>query len=355
MIINHPVLRSFKSFTIYVLIWILVIGIHFAILYSFYQHDILTAVTDSLVFNLLFALVGLSVWFTVALTKPEKSSLFNLIVNHLSSLTLIILLWIASGTFISKLIILDESYHEFLLDSTPWRIISAIFLYSILVLVYYLILYYRDLQEKYQNELRLKEAVIEGELNLLKSQINPHFLFNSLNSINSLTISDNEKAREMIVKLSDFLRYTISKEDIRFSELGKELENIRRYLEIEKVRFGKKLKFRFEIRDDCSKTKIPVMILQPLFENAVKHGVYESTEPINIRTECELQDDYLFIKITNNFDADSIAKKGSGIGLKNIADRLKLIYKHDQLIKTTKSNNEFIVRLFIPLKMKQNG
>ncbi len=355
MVINHPVLQSFKSFVIYTLIWILVIGIHFAILFGFYQQDILTAVTDSLVFNLLFALFGLSVWFTVGLTKPEKISLFNLIVNHLSSLTLIILLWLTSGTFISKAIIPDESYHAFLMSSTLWRIISAVFLYSIMVLIYYLILYYRDLQEKYQNELRLKEAVIEGELNLLKSQINPHFLFNSLNSINSLTISDNDKARKMIVKLSDFLRYTISKEDNRFSELGNELENVKRYLEIEKVRFGKKLKFHFEINGDCVETRIPVMILQPIYENALKHGVYESTKPIDVRTKCELQNDHLFIQITNNFDVDSIAKKGSGIGLKNIADRLKLIYKHDQLIKTTKSNNEFIVQLIIPFKPQQDG
>ena len=352
MIIEHPVFKSTKSFGIYALIWILTMGIHFYILFGFYGESIEVAITDSLVFNTLFAVFGLSLWFTIGYSKPNKTNFFNLVFHHLTSLTIIVLMWISAGSYISQLFIESEEYQLFLIESIPWRVISAVFLYSIIALIYYLVMYYHDLQEKYQNEIQLNETIIESELNLLKSQINPHFLFNSLNSISSLTISDGEKAREMIIKLSDFLRHTVSKDNNRFTTLGKEIENVKRYLEIEKIRFGKKLQFEFNLEGECNEVAIPVMILQPLYENAVKHGVYESTSTVSIKTNCQMREDHLQISIVNNYDSDAAARKGAGIGLKNINDRLKLIYKNDKLIKTTKSESDFKVELFIPYRSK---
>jgi LytS/YehU family sensor histidine kinase len=242
----------------------------------------------------------------------------------------------------------DTDYLVFVHESAVWRIISGIFLYSIMVLVYYLIIYYNNVQEKLRNETKLKEIIKESELNLLKSQINPHFLFNSLNSISSLTITDASKAQEMIIKLSDFLRYSISQPEDKFSTLKSELENISRYLEIEKVRFGNKLNFDYNIDEECNNKNIPIMILQPLFENAVKHGVYESIEQITIHTNCCFRNNSLFITISNNFESVVKYKKGAGIGLKNIKERLKLIYQNDQLLQTIVSENIFQVKLVVP-------
>lgn len=327
-------------------------GIHFFILFSFYDQTVAVAITDTLVFNLLFALFGLSLWFAASFTKPNSSNFFNVIFNHISSLTIIVLIWISLGSYISRSILPEPEYQSFLKESIPWRIITAVFFYSIIILIYYLVIYYRDLQARYLSEIHLKETVVESELNLLKSQINPHFLFNSLNSISSLTVVNGEKAREMIVKLSDFLRYTVSKDELKFSEFGKEIENVIRYLDIERIRFGEKLKFDFKFDKDCEQQLIPIMILQPLYENAVKHGVYESTETILIHTTCKMKEDHFLITINNNFEDDAIQRKGAGIGLQNIKDRLKLIYKHDQLLKTEKSKNNFKVELFIPYKIK---
>ncbi len=349
---EHPVFKTAKSFGIYVLIWILTMGIHFYILFGFYEQTMVVAITDSLVFNILFAFFGLSLWFTIGYTKPDKIHLFNQVFSHLTSLTIIVLIWISAGSYIAKLFIQSEEYQLLLTESIPWRVISAVFLYSIIALIYYLIMYYHDLQVKYKNEIQLNETIIESELNLLKSQINPHFLFNSLNSISSLTVSDGEKAREMIVKLSDFLRHTVSKDNNRFTVLGKEIENVKRYLEIEKIRFGEKLQFEFNLEGECNEVFIPVMILQPLYENAVKHGVYESTSTVLIRTNCKMKEDHLQITIINNYDSDAAARKGAGIGLKNIGDRLKLLYKNDKLLKTIKSESEFKVELFIPYRSK---
>jgi len=132
--------------------------------------------------------------------------------------------------------------------------------------------------------------------------------------------------------------------------LQNETDNIRRYLDIEQVRFGSKLIQEYNTEGCCNSQKIPAMILQPLYENAVKHGVYESTEPINIFTSCKMNGNMLQIIISNNFDPDAISKKGSGIGLKNIKERLKLIYGSSELLKTKIEDNLFIAELLIPQK-----
>jgi LytS/YehU family sensor histidine kinase len=229
-------------------------------------------------------------------------------------------------------------------------LISGTFFYLLLVLVYYLVIYYLNLQEKTKAEGRLNEIVRESELNLLKSQINPHFLFNSLNSISALTITNPEQAREMTIKLSDFLRYSVSMGNSRFSTLGKEMEHIRKYLDIEKVRFGTKLQYTFTIDEACLNCEIPVMILQPLYENAIKHGVYESTGEVMVQTTTRTVDGYLEILIINDFEPGAPSRKGTGIGLANIRERMKLIYKDEQLLTTQVKGNKFEVHLILPQK-----
>lgn len=350
----HPIAENKKAVLIYLLIWTLLVGIHFLILYWFYDIVALHAWMDSIVFNVLFAILSLALWYVVRYNSPSRTSVISLLVNHLASLILMSVVWIALGSYILNLIIVSSSYYDFLEETIPWRIISSVFLYFITSLIYYLLLYYKDLQERRSKELTLIDMVSESELNLLKSQINPHFLFNSLNSISSLTVSDASKAQEMIIKLADFLRYTVSKDDKRFTKLEQEMENIHRYLDIEKVRFGAKLLFEFDVDEKCSDIYIPIMILQPLYENALKHGVYESIEPIVISTECKHQTDHVFIRIFNNYDNTSGVKKGAGIGLKNISERLRLIYKHSDLLKIVKTETEFEVQLFIPIVTQTN-
>jgi LytS/YehU family sensor histidine kinase len=235
-----------------------------------------------------------------------------------------------------------------LMVSIPNKIISGIIFYIVIALAYYLFIYYINLQEKVKVESRLRMVLKETELNMLKSQINPHFLFNSLNSISSLTITNPEKAREMVIKLSDFLRYSVSNNATSFTTLETEMANIRRYLEIEKVRFGDKLLFTFNLDGSCRMHQIPVMLLQPLFENAIKHGVYESTEQVSIEMDCKYKEGYLEICIVNDFDPNAHPRKGTGIGLNNIRERLRLLYKNDKLLRTVVEGTRFSVFLSLP-------
>ncbi len=351
--IQHPVFQNRQTIGIYFGTWIFIAGIHFSLLYFLYDQKLLVSIVDSLLFNLLYAILGLAIWYIVRFSLPQTHSLYTLVVNQFASVLIILLLWLGlSFSALKYLFDAYEKYKDFLDSSIPWRLISGTFFYFLLVLVYYLFIYYQNLQDKIRDESRLNEAVRESELNLLKSQINPHFLFNSLNSISSLTITDPAKAQEMTVKLSDFLRYSVSQNDSGFTKLDMEMDNIGKYLDIEKTRFGPKLSYTFDIPDSCKQFEIPVMILQPLYENAVKYGVYESTGEVSIRTQVIKNKNLLEIRIENNFEPGAPSRKGAGIGLKNIRERMKLIYHDDSLLQTQNKDQIFSVTICIPEKKR---
>jgi two-component system, LytTR family, sensor kinase len=350
---KHPVFQNLRTFFIYYGIWILLSGIHFCLLVFYYRLPIGPAVSDALVFNLIYSVLGLVIWYAIRFGQPRHPTLSTLALYQLTFLVVSLFVWAGASYSVLRLLFSSNFlFQDFLENSIPWRLISGALYYFLLVLVYYLVIYYRNLQEKIKAEGRLNEIVRESELNLLKSQINPHFLFNSLNSISSLTITNPEQAREMTIKLSDFLRYSVSMGNNKFATLTKELEHIRRYLDIEKVRFGSKLSYSFSIGEECGECEIPVMILQPLYENAVKHGVYESTGEVAVETSAHCINGYLELRIINDFEPGAPSKKGAGIGLANIRERLKLIYKNEQAFKTVVHLNRFEVLLVIPQKMK---
>lgn len=346
---KHPVFQNRRTSMVYMLAWIVATAIHVLVLYSFYLDNFNLALTDGVIFNGIFAMLGLSLWYIVGYGKTSQKNLINSIINQITSWIVVLFVWIGLALLVVNVFSENREYIVFVNSSIPWRVISGTFYYFILVLIYYLIIYYRNLNEKHLNEEKLRGMIRETELKLLKSQINPHFLFNSLNSISSLTISDPKRAREMIIKLSDYLRYTVSADKDKLLPLEKEIENAKRYLEIEKVRFGEKLQFRFEIDPQCNQQMIPSMILQPLYENTIKHGVYESSEPIKVQTSCTKHGNHLGIVIRNNFDPEALPKKGTGTGLGNIRERLGLIYGNRELLKTEKKKTAFIVQLMIPI------
>jgi LytS/YehU family sensor histidine kinase len=220
--------------------------------------------------------------------------------------------------------------------------------YLVLVLIYYLVSNNQKLQERTQQQERLKVLVRETELSMLKSQINPHFLFNSLNSIASLTMSNPDEAREMIIRLSDFLRYSLKHRENEYVPLKEELGRMKDYLAIEKVRFGDKLSYDFEVNPACAKFPVPTMIFQPLFENAIRHSVYESIEPVNVRFECIPEADVMKALVINDYDPDVPSRKGTGVGLQNVRQRIELAYEGRGSVRWTAEGGKFSVSILFP-------
>ncbi len=351
---QHPVLKNTRSLLIYIAIWMVIAFCDFFLIHLKFNYSLTECLTGSMLSDGLYALMGVAIWYAVLYSFPEKIGALNLIINHITAATVLVIIWNVVSLFLVKLLISDHFYN-FMIEHIEWHVAIGFLYYFILVLIYYIIIYNVNLKEKRKNEDRLMAIINEAELNLLKSQINPHFLFNSLNSISSLTVTNPTKAQEMIIKLSDFLRYSISRSINQKSNLKLELENIQRYLDIEKTRFGDKLNYQPDITPDCLDKMLPTMILQPLYENAIKHGVYESTEPITLQVKAYNENNLLIILITNNFDPETPAKKGSGIGLKNIKERLRLTYQMDGLLYTNKTHNIFEVKLVIPQNEQFNN
>jgi LytS/YehU family sensor histidine kinase len=316
-----------------------------------YGIDVKRSILDSLLFNFTLGFLGLSIWSIVRWNPIDRGNTFNIIITHVLASALLIMIWIGINTFVLGLMFEEyKGAYDHFMFSNGWRIFHGLFVYTILTLMYYGLINQENLQQRIHNEEKLKNLIKEAELSALKSQINPHFLFNSLNSISSLTMSDPGKAQEMIIQLSEFLRYTIKNKEKDLVSLEDELDNIELYLNIEKIRFGDKIITNNEIEDYCYPLRIPSMILQPLYENAIKYGVSERTEPTTISTHCFKDKYYMRIIIKNEMSDQAPRKRGAGLGLKNIEERLRLIYQQSPLMSYEKSNGFFIVRISIPIE-----
>ncbi len=345
------ILRNLKNNLqiVYMLSWVALSVIHFAILYGIYELDARAALADSAVFNLLFALIGSGLWFMVRYSDLQSRSFGELTFYHLSGAAVTILVWLGiSYLILGNILKNDVYYHVFLRNTLTIRIITGIMFYALLVSIYYLLISFRELKEKSQREARLTSLLQEAELNLLRSQIRPHFLFNSLNSISALTMTDSARAQEMVIKLSEFMRYSLNFPDTMMSTFEREIHQSELYLDIEKVRFGERLVFEKEVDPESLNYTVPAMILQPLLENSVKHGVYESSGPTVIRLKGRIDNEVLEISVGNNYDPEAPARKGTGTGLRNISARLLNLYGTGSLLQVRNENDYFLVTIRIP-------
>lgn len=346
----HPIANNRRNLIIYVIFWFLIALIHGIFLFNFYNASIYLAVADSFVFNILYMVLGLGLWYAVKFSQMETNNVGNLILNHITAVSITLVALLLFGYYsLKSLPVVNVEYAAFFSNTLVWRVITGVMVYILIVLVYYLFMYYFNFIEKINIESELKTNIKVAELDALKSQINPHFLFNSLNSISALTLSESKKAQEMIVKLSDFLRFSIAEKPDSMRLFSEEVNNISKYLDIEKIRFGDRLIVKKDIAKKCNDAEIPSLILQPIIENAVKHGVGESLDKIEIAITADCFHGFLKVQIANNFDEHlAQTKAGNGIGLQNIRQRLKLTFGRDDLIAIKKDNSRFIVTITFP-------
>ena len=345
----HPILSKRNRLLVYWLIW-LIIGLAQSLLITFSSDiSVSASFSDGFFSAVIFAVIAVALWFPVNQFNTSRNSLLMAIFNHLIMAIIALGIWV----FLTKFLVLaffqdNDPYKSFWENSIYYRLGAGAFMYAVVILTYYLMISIDNIAEKNIREAKLENMLKETELMMLRSQINPHFLFNSLNSISSLTISDAERAREMVIKLSDFMRYALSRKDDRTVILQTELENLRLYLDIEKIRFGERLVLEENVQDECLVVRVPNMILQPLYENAIKHGVYESADVVNINLSAKRVNGAINISISNDFDPESIPPGGTGTGLNNVRRRLELYYGNRAWLKTIKEDSVFTAELYIP-------
>ena len=213
------------------------------------------------------------------------------------------------------------------------------------------LLWYNQEEQKQMDarKIEAEQLAREAELYKLRQQLQPHFLFNSLNSISALTASHPEKARHMINQLSEFLLGTLKKDEKQWNSLAEEMQYLELYLEIEKVRFGYRLRTDISCEDVALELKLPAMLLQPVVENAIKFGLYDTTGEVLIKVAAKKQDNSLKVEVENPFDPEtSQPLKGTGFGLPSIQRRLFLLFARQDLLSVHKEDNHFITTILIP-------
>jgi len=307
------------------------------------------ALTDSLVSNSLIALSCgfLSNNMQYYLPKKERYWYILLISLALSGIILLackaVLVPLVSG------LADGAGYTQFF--SRSWFVRFDIVFLQVACMCILSVLWYST-EEEQENRQRRSDAerlAKEAELFKLRQQLAPHFLFNSLNSISALIVSRPEQARKMIQQLSDFLRGNLKKEEQQWVPLSEELQYLELYLDIEKVRFGHRLSTDITCEDECMGMKIPPMLLQPIVENAIKFGLYDTTEAVTIRIRAKMENNYVRIEVENPFDPEtSRPKKGTGFGLTSIQRRLYLLFARPDLLETRVDNNLFTTIVRIP-------
>ena len=351
----HPILAKYTRLTVYLLAWVPIAGM---LVYTLVMAGHLTWGEASAI---VIPLVGfdsficLSPWYLCRTLPPRASGALKLLLNLLGAALASGLLLVVAG----KGIALGLTRWWPLLDIRFSHLLPLVFsvglvMYLLAIALHYVLL---SVEESQQAATRESEALIlarEAELRALRAQINPHFLFNSLNSISALTTVDPARARDMCILLSDFLRKTLSAGNQDTISLAEEIALIRTYLAVEQIRFGKRLAFQIDVEENCERCLLPPLLLQPLIENAIKHGISGLTEEGLIEVRARANERFLRLTVENNFDTGYQALRRSGIGLANVRSRLEARYDGDARMDAGAQGDRYRVEIVMPVNVSSS-
>lgn len=305
-----------------------------------------TAFKDSVVSNILLAASCLLIGMNMKYYLPKKERFWYILV--ISSALSITWLFIAK-VFLALAIKNNVAYTLMLQQSLLIRFGVAFLITSCMAMISMIWYTQKEQRETDARKADTERFLKEAELFKLRQQLQPHFLFNSLNSISALTGSQPEKARHMINQLSEFLRGSLKKDEKQWNSLEEELQYLELYLDIEKVRFGHRLQTSILADEDAVNLKLPAMLLQPVVENAIKFGLYDTTGEVLIKLSAKKNDHTLEVIVQNPFDMETAQPlKGTGFGLASIQRRLFLLFARNDLLKMEKTDNHFITTIIIP-------
>lgn len=304
--------------------------------------------------GVLFGFISLSGWY-LCRTFPldDHRSRIKTAVVQLIAAALASTGWVAfAHSFALLLDVMNSTfaYRALITTQRPVLLITAGLLFVVATALQYLLIAVQTAQEQATQALELKLAATKAELEAVRAQIDPHFLFNSLNSVSALVTSNAQDARNMCLQLANYFRDTLKHGATSLIPLHQELSLARQYLDIERVRFGERLRVRMQAPDDALEVIVPSLLLQPLLENAIVHGVSGLLEGGEIAIAAHRSTQYLAIEISNAVDPDSRSRPGLGFGLKLVRKRLAAQYGEGALIQVERQHERFKVEIKLPLQ-----
>ena len=349
----HPILATKERLQLYLALWLVASAF---LSYLFTQTTSLAWWESSLVIvpiMSVYAFVCLATWYVCrslplsAINVPRFLLTFGFAGSLSSSL------FVALGRGWSFLISnipglqpVAPAYRE----QSTLLFLSGIALFSLTATVHYLFIALEHSAEAERHALELRLLAQDAELRSLRAQIDPHFLFNSLNSISALTTQDPAAARRMILLLADFFRNSITLGARTLIKLEEELAHIDRFVAVEQIRFGSRLNLSLSIDAETKSCLIPPLLLQPLVENSIKHGIAPLIEGGTIRILSRREGHRLLVEVENPYDADSGKAAGSGLGLQNVSQRLQKVYEGQARLDAGAMAGSYSVRLLLPIQ-----
>ena len=307
---------------------------------------------------LLYAFICQASWYLCNALPLREREAVRLIASHGIAAAVSAAVWVGAGWVWAWLLATTSSVTGIssqYITLIPILFVSGLLLFLLAVAFNYLLITFEESQRVERKALALQVLAREAELKALRAQIDPHFLFNSLNSINALVMTDPAAARRMCVLLADFLRGSLKLGSRERIPLVDEFKLAEGYLDIERVRLGARLKVERDIDPLCQACLVPPLIMQPLVENAITHGVAPALEGGIVRLHAERNGAGVRIVIENPVEPDTGVQNGAGVGLKNVKMRLANLYNGDARLDVDQTGGRFRVELQLPCEHSRIG
>jgi two-component system sensor histidine kinase AlgZ len=351
----HPILADARKLLWYELAWLLAgVGIA-ALLRLAEQAEWTGALEFALPVCLVWSFNALSSYY-VCRSLPYSQRRWPVALGLFGGASLLsALAWLGLGEAwdaMGRIVLYDKPFVA--MTSAGWVMYFAagFVLYLLSLLAHDVLVAFESVQAAARREAESRVLARDAELQMLRTQINPHFLFNSLNSISALTGFDPAAAREMTVDLAQFFRRTLALAERERITLDEEVALCEHFLAIERRRFGAKLNTELRIAADASGCLLPPMTLQPLLENAIKHGIRQVDGGGTIAVDALVRDGWLHIAVVNPVARDAAPASGHGVGLKNIRERLAVLYGPRARIAWQRSETQFAIEINLPVDME---
>lgn len=348
----HPIFVSRERLRLYLGAWVPVSLLLALLLVVSGQLSWPEAVTLALPLSLVYAFITLSAWY-VWRGAPHSAAAFGRLVGALAVAAAVSsALWLGAAAVTAR--ILDAYVPAFadlparVREQWPLLFAVGVLLYLLAGAVHYAVLAADASRQAERRALELQVHAREAELRALRAQIDPHFLFNSLHSISALTGTDPAGARRMALLLGDFLRDSLRVGRRDRIPLSEELRLLGQFLEIERIRFGDRLRIGWAVAEDTAACELPPLLLQPLVENAVTHGIAHLLDGGEVVIRAARRAGRLYIAVENPCDPDRPTRRGAGVGLENVRRRLDTAFGSDAAAEAVEQAGAFRVNLVMP-------
>lgn len=310
------------------------------------------AVVLAIPLALLYAFLCLAAWYPCRAVPLSAARLPKIVVTHLLAASLCSMLWLFGA---DTLVVFLEQFPAFSKLGARFRplvaplLVVGIVFYILVAALHYLVVAFENARTAEARELHLTILARDAELRALKAQVNPHFLFNALNSVSALTSTDPNGARQMCTLLADFLRDSLRAATHDEITLGEELALVEKYLAIERVRFGARLRVERQVEPAVTSLFLPPLLLQPLAENAVRHGIAKLVDGGSVAISAGVDGSHLRISVSNPVDSEAAAHPGPGVGLSNVSARLDAFSRGRGRMAIERGGSTYRVDLLLPL------